>query len=149
MTEPPDHSQASVEAWWECVAEDLGAMERDLQEPPFVHDICFHAQQAVEKAIKAYMVALGARRIPRTHNLLFLAESVTSLGGAALAEMDLVALNRFSVAPRYAERPKIEPDEARRLARIAVAMAALIDELIRELRPSSHGEKESPEQRNR
>jgi HEPN domain-containing protein len=139
MTEPPNHPHVSVAAWWECVAEDLGAMERDLQEPPLLHDVCFHAQQAVEKAIKAYMVALGAGKIPHTHNLLFLAESVTSLGGAALAELDLMALNRFSVEPRYAERPKIEPEEARRLARIAVGMAARIEGFIRELQPPDDG----------
>jgi HEPN domain-containing protein len=135
MTEPPSHPQASVSAWWECVADDLGAMERDLQEPPLAHDICFHAQQAVEKAIKAYMVALGAVKIPHTHNLLFLAEAVTSLGGAALARIDLADLNRFSVEPRYAQRPRIEPEEARRLAGIAVEMVALIEGLIRELQP--------------
>ena len=149
MTEPPSHPQASVAAWWECVAEDLASMARDLQEPPLVHDICFHAQQAVEKAIKAYMVALGAAKIPHTHNLLFLAEAVTSLGGAVLARIDLADLNRFSVEPRYAQRPKIESEEARRLARIAVGMVALIERLIGELQASDDAGDESPEQRER
>ena len=48
--------------WW-YKAEDL------LESPNVVRrGICFHAQQAVEKALKTFFVAAG-KKPPHTHNL--------------------------------------------------------------------------------
>lgn len=63
--------------------------------------IGFHAQQAVEKAIKAILVASGVE-IPRTHDLSFLLDI---LGEHAIAAPDSVShaewLTPWAVAARY------------------------------------------------
>ena len=68
---------------------------------PLLDQACFHSQQAVEKALKALMVAIG-HPVPRTHDLLVildgLADSFPDLNQLAPA---LAALNPYSVTPRY------------------------------------------------
>ena len=54
---PPDRAE-QVQAWLEHAGTDLRAARADLGvEPPIVGDALFHAQQAVEKALKGYLVA--------------------------------------------------------------------------------------------
>ena len=62
---PKEHAQA-----WLSYAHDDLAMAEDLLESPNVvrRGICFHAQQAVEKALKTFFVAAG-KKPPHTHNL--------------------------------------------------------------------------------
>ena len=63
--------------------------------------VCFHAQQAAEKMLKALLVCHGVTP-PKTHDLLFLLGQCISLGPAleALAE-DCRHLNAYSVHTRY------------------------------------------------
>jgi len=60
---------ADARAWLRSARRDLGAGSHDLKaQPPFTGDAMFHAQQAVEKALKGY---LAWHEIPfrRTHDL--------------------------------------------------------------------------------
>ncbi len=57
-------------AWWRKAAEDL-AVARALRRYPSAR--CFHAQQAVEKAIKA-LLTLHQIRFPKLHNISELLE---------------------------------------------------------------------------
>jgi hypothetical protein len=86
-----------------------------LAASPEVHRgiIGFHAQQAVEKSLKA---ALFSRRIEfrRTHNLTYLASLLRRNGmNPPLADGQLMRLNPFAVALRYDEMdvPSLKPDE--------------------------------------
>jgi HEPN domain-containing protein len=67
----------------------------------FWEDLCFDAQQAAEKALKAVCVHLGVQ-FPKTHSLVYLMDLVES---AALAVPDDVrvadALTRYAVGTRY------------------------------------------------
>ena len=64
---------------------------------------CFHAQQSVEKALKAVLTAHGAT-FPRTHNLEELGLLVTASGiGLAAPARDLRGLTPFAVDLRYNE----------------------------------------------
>ncbi len=66
--------------------------------------VCFHAQQAVEKALKAALAAAGAS-FPRTHNIGLLLQLCEDSGAAPppdLAEADL--LTPYAVAGRYGTR---------------------------------------------
>jgi HEPN domain-containing protein len=66
---------AEVRAWLSKGGKDLAAAEYELQaDPPFADDIVFHAQQAAEKSLKAF---LSWHRIPfrKTHNLVELGEA--------------------------------------------------------------------------
>jgi HEPN domain-containing protein len=64
---------------------------------------CFHAQQSVEKALKAVLTAHGAI-FPRTHNLEELGLLVTESGiGLPAPARDLRRLTPFAVDFRYNE----------------------------------------------
>jgi HEPN domain len=60
----------------------------------------FHAQQAAEKCLKAWIAGLG-RRYPRTHDLMVMIEELFE-GGEDTSGLDtLVDLNPFAVEYRY------------------------------------------------
>ena len=66
---------AEVRAWLSKAGKDVATAEYELRaHPPFADDIVFHAQQAVEKLLKAF---LSWHHIPfrKTHNLIELGEA--------------------------------------------------------------------------
>jgi HEPN domain-containing protein len=56
----------------------------------------FHAQQAAEKCLKAWIAGLG-RRYPRTHDLMSLLNELAGAGEETAALEGLVDLNPFAV----------------------------------------------------
>ena len=65
---------AETQAWLEKAAEDLAAAALDLgANPPLCGDAAFHAQQAVEKVLKAFLTWHG-REFRKTHNLIELGQ---------------------------------------------------------------------------
>lgn len=83
--------------------------------------IGFHAQQAVEKAIKAVLAAAGVE-IPFTHDLSFLLEAAAELGLSApppVAQADW--LTPWAVAARYGAAVGV----LERAAAVATADAAI------------------------
>jgi HEPN domain-containing protein len=68
----------------------------------------FHAQQAVEKAVKAWLSLLGVN-IPRTHDLDGLFALVQERGEIVPSEFEsLVDLSDFAVQYRYEAFPDLE-----------------------------------------
>ena len=63
-----------VERWLEKARDDLGVAQHldELYHPKPVEIICFHCQQAAEKAIKAVILARGVQEIPSADALSFL-----------------------------------------------------------------------------
>lgn len=60
-----------AEEWLDKADEDFRVAERELAaEPPASGAVCFHAQQAVEKTMKAFLVEYG-EDFPRTPVFLF------------------------------------------------------------------------------
>lgn len=82
------------------------------------NQVCFHAQQCVEKILKAWLANRGAMP-PRTHRLIDL---VAMLGDARLAgHADAVrALDRFYIATRYPRMPyqALSPQDCRARAKL-------------------------------
>ena len=65
---------AEVRGWLRKAGKDLATAEYELRaDPPFADDVVFHAQQAAEKSVKAF---LSWHRVPfrKTHNLVELGE---------------------------------------------------------------------------
>lgn len=63
--------------------------------------LCFHAQQCVEKALKA-MLAMHGVTYPHTHNLATLADTLGDLGLSTPVDPDiLLLLNPCAVSFRY------------------------------------------------
>jgi HEPN domain-containing protein len=84
--------------WLAFAREDLRMAELALVEA--IHNqVCFHAQQCAEKAIKAWLEQHG-RAIPRTHRM---ADLLALLPAAVMADVadGLVLLDRFYIPTRY------------------------------------------------
>jgi HEPN domain-containing protein len=80
---------------------DAAALRAMLEPDEFAAEIFgFHAQQAAEKAIKAWLALIGAS-VPRTHDLRFLLLRLEESGLEVGNHWDLVDLNSFAVQFRY------------------------------------------------
>lgn len=88
-----------LEKWLKFCDEDLRAADATLKDNIF-SAVCFHSQQAVEKAIKAIVLAkLG--KVPRDHSLLRLAEMSDDKELFELHKEELRFLDMFYVPTRY------------------------------------------------
>jgi HEPN domain-containing protein len=104
--------------------DDLAAAQA-LLDVPAVSDaiVGFHAQQAVEKALKAILVIRAAPTIPRTHNLALLTQLCEDTHleiPESLNDVDL--LSPYAVALRYDSQP---PASVTRSQAITFADAAI------------------------
>jgi len=94
--------RVAVERLQEVAAEDLAAARVCLRaQPALVRIAAFHAQQAAEKQLKAWLTALGDPEPPLIHNLTQLADMIAARGGGTLPPGPLDFLTRFAVGPRY------------------------------------------------
>jgi HEPN domain-containing protein len=129
---------AETRSWLSKAAKDLAAAAYESQAtPPFVEDIVFHSQQAVEKALKAFLTWHG-QPFRKTHNLIELGEE------CARIDLDLEALLRRA-APlteyawkfRYPGDPEEPaPDEAAQALGTALEVYdALLERLPAEVKP--------------
>lgn len=81
--------------------EDIAVIEKLFESGPelFASSICFHAQQAVEKFLKAYLVFHGID-FPKTHDLDFLLLECKKVNNKVF-DIDLGSLTDFGVSIRY------------------------------------------------
>ncbi|HMC57799.1 MAG TPA: HEPN domain-containing protein [Candidatus Solibacter sp.] len=92
--------------------------------------ICFHAQQCVEKYLKALLLHASSDA-PRTHDLRLLLQRLPSEFAEDFRMEDMVDLNRYSVESRYpGEWEPISRDEAERAVSLARAVRAAARRLL-------------------
>jgi HEPN domain-containing protein len=91
-----------VEKWLFRANEDLAVIDRLLQTDPeaYASTICFHAQQAVEKYLKALLASKGVD-FPRTHDVDFLLAECREVSPGQFDQIDLKSLTDFGVTIRY------------------------------------------------
>jgi HEPN domain-containing protein len=109
--------------WLRFAAEDLAAAERllDLRDPTPRH-VCWFAQQAAEKALKAALVLEGIE-FPLRHDLDALRNLLPAGWAVKEEHPDLAELTEWAVEARYpGDWPEATLDEARRAARQARAV---------------------------
>jgi len=88
----------------------LRHLQPDAEAPGWV--LGFHAQQAVEKALKAVLSGAG-QAYPRTHNLVMLVELLRTVGIEAPPDADAFAnLTPYGVVLRYEDVFVDEPPTA-------------------------------------
>ena len=94
----PEHAQLLLG----MARKDLRALEAMLDPDAFAEEIFgFHAQQATEKALKAWL-SLHGRAYPRTHDLGALLELLDASDAAVpAAARELAELTDFAVQLRY------------------------------------------------
>lgn len=86
---------------WIFFADGDLAIARDAMGQKLYHIVCFHAQQAVEKMLKAYLVKRDGV-VPKTHALADLYQRiVTTLSQLQRYETAIEVLDRYYTATRY------------------------------------------------
>lgn len=114
--QPPEEVKCELVRQW------LGKAEEDLQviafmmdnHAPFYTVVAFHAQQAVEKYLKAWLTSIGIE-FTKTHNISHLLSFVSQSVPELAARMESAGiLSRYAVEYRYpADLPEIGEEEAR------------------------------------
>jgi HEPN domain-containing protein len=102
----------TVSEWIERAESDyrVACREGAVTVDPSYDAVCFHAQQCVEKLMKAVLVHHGASP-PRTHDLLALAAMVTAVIPAwTWPSMELSTLTSAAVGFRYPGDPADHED---------------------------------------
>jgi HEPN domain-containing protein len=95
--------------------------------------VCFHAQQCIEKYIKALLV-FRATAFPKTHDLAVLRGLLPPRLRPALARKDQKRLTEYATTRRY---PSPEPDVSLAQARKEVAIARRVRREVRRLLPKA------------
>jgi HEPN domain-containing protein len=121
---------ASPEKWMEYARADLAMASIDLPIHATYEILCFHAQQAAEKSIKAVLVHLGID-FPYTHNI----QIATALLPPELQSVPVFeeaeALSPYAVLARYpSEREPVEEERYRRLLGIATAVVEWVEDYL-------------------
>ena len=123
------------ELWLQYAADDLKSAKVLLSEGVY-NIVCFHAQQAVEKLLKA-LIATFKQPIPRTHNLIRLHKICEDLLESEIkfSSEKLLLLNDIYIDSRYPADfgvlPSGQPSEQE--AMIAYSNAKDIDKILRKL----------------
>lgn len=127
---PPDTHETSLPSRWLVNAHaDLALARIPLPEGVQYEQLCFHAQQAAEKSLKAVLLQQKGD-IPFTHNLQILLNLLMQCLAIPDELRDIVDLNPYAVNTRYPGEIELvtEDDyhEAIRLASITVQWAESI-----------------------
>jgi HEPN domain-containing protein len=116
------------ERWLQFAREDLQMAELAIQAGIY-NQVCFHAQQCAEKAVKG-VLAYQRQSPPRTHRLGDLLPLLEPNPLAAFA-LDVQLLDRFYIPTRYPDAlpgslPEGLPDETDAQEALAVARQVLL-----------------------
>jgi HEPN domain-containing protein len=103
-----------INSWMKKADRDLEVAERELKiTNPLTDIICFHAQQSVEKYMKAYLIFLDIE-FQKTHDVEDLVAVASKKDPLILEFKDIGAeLSAFAVEARYPEfeEPSLEDTE--------------------------------------
>lgn len=129
-------NEDTVKKWIMKADNDLKIAKDELGvENPVTDMVCFHAQQCVEKHLKAFLIFNG-REIPRTHDIAHLIALCAELDPEFenLNRVEVVALTDYVVEVRYPEDfyfPDIE--EAMKTVKIAEEVKSFVLRKLKEL----------------
>lgn len=122
--------------WLELAMQDLRMAQLAMGEKIY-NQVCFHSQQAAEKAVKGFIVANG-RIPPKTHKIIDLV-SFSELKFPGKLRDELILMDRFYIPTRYPDAlPGSLPEglpkekEAKEALEIADKAVGLIKTIIGE-----------------
>ena len=127
-----DESPDMVARWMEKAENDLrnATHTLTLQEDCPFDTVCFHAQQCVEKRLKAILLRFGAD-VPRTHDLRAILQMVPASSGLDIDLSEILPLNRYSIEARYpGDWEPITREEAEDAVRIALKVSERTRQLL-------------------
>lgn len=98
---PPDnHLIGTPEGWLRFARSDLSLAQAPKPADVLFETLCFHTQQAAEKALKAVLIAHNVE-FPRTHNLRTLLDLIPAEIDIPDAVEDAMILTEYAVSSRY------------------------------------------------
>jgi len=110
---------SNYKLWMDRAISSLKLASVKKEEGIYYEDLCFQAQQAVEKALKALLIKKG-QEPERTHNLIVLLQKVMQFYRVPEDVKDLIILNDYAVQTRYpGDYTPIDEEEYREAIRIA------------------------------
>ncbi len=95
MSEPPE-----VQQWLQRARSNLLIASQSHEEGVYFEDLCFEAQQAAEKALKALLIAFG-EGYPRVHSFYPLLERLERYLPIPDTIREIVELTDYAVQSRY------------------------------------------------
>lgn len=127
---PPEAPKAgSAKDWLRHAQSDLALARMRKTKKLLYEHLCFHAQQAAEKALKAVLVHCE-QRVPRNHDLAYLIERLPSEVSLSPSLIEVPVLTKYAVQRRYpGEAEPLTSKHRRRavsLAEDAIAWAARV-----------------------
>ena len=120
--QPDGVAPGSPEDWLRHARSDLAIARAYPLRGALIEALCFHAQQAAEKAIKAVLIAKGVAP-PRTHNIGTLLDRLPSELVVPFDLHEVSDLTDFAVTARYpGELEPIAEDEYHDAVKLAEAV---------------------------
>ena len=97
----PRADPVDAQAWLTRAKSNLRLAELGRKEGVLLEDLCFEAQQAAEKALKAVCVHYSIE-FPRTHSLVLLMDLIESAGAQLTPDVKSAGiLTQYAVEARY------------------------------------------------
>jgi HEPN domain-containing protein len=88
------------EIWLQRAESNLQVARLGKQEGVFLEDLCFEAQQAAEKALKALLIYLSGE-YPKVHSFNLILMQLENFVDVKDSEKDIVELTDYAVQMRY------------------------------------------------
>jgi HEPN domain-containing protein len=129
---PPDARSRQVAAeWMRRARSSLARAKQPKPDEVFWEDLCFDAQQAAEKAVKAVLVFHRIEH-PRTHQLSELLALLASAGHAVSEDVwEGDRLSSYAMITRYpGSRDPVDEAEYRRAVAVAETVVRWAEEVI-------------------
>jgi len=89
-----------AKAWLRDAQSDIALSKVKKTKAIRYEHLCFHAEQAAEKSIKAVLLVLCVN-VPRTHDIAFLMDKLPDYSRLSVELMDLPVLTKYAVQFRY------------------------------------------------
>lgn len=128
MRPPEDVKRELVRQWLDKAGQDLSVAEHLLSEDtPYVDAVGFHAQQAAEKFLKAFLVR-HQLEFPKTHDIDEILDLIAPVDNRLAESLrGTIVLTSYGVDIRY---PGDFPEMTMQDAREAVRLAAKVRDAI-------------------
>lgn len=120
----------SPEDWMRFAYSDLELARSPLLPRVLLEGLCYHAQQAAEKALKAVLVSLNIE-FPRTHNIRTLLDLLPSEIPTPSKILEAASLTDYAVLSRYpGYQEPIEQAEYQKAVNLAESVVIWVEQLI-------------------
>ena len=122
----------SAEDWLRYAKSDLELARIEKPEGVLLENLCFHAQQAAEKTLKAVLIFLEID-FPRTHNIRTLLDLLPEGVGVPPEVEESAALTDYAVESRYPRSNEpVDDEEYRQVIGLAGVVVSWAERLIYE-----------------